>query len=87
MYWHTLETEEIPDIYEFEAQIRSKTGLISEIEYRYRSTYFNHIFAEDIQLDITATRGLKYLMQTHFKHSKRLHYSTKRLLTNSEQIS
>ncbi|MGI6477866.1 MAG: M3 family metallopeptidase [Salinivirgaceae bacterium] len=45
MYWHTLETEEIPDIYEFEAQIRSKTGLISEIEYRYRSTYFNHIFA------------------------------------------
>ncbi len=45
MYWHTLETNEIPDVHEFEKQIRAKIGLIPEIEYRYRSTHFNHIFA------------------------------------------
>jgi peptidyl-dipeptidase Dcp len=45
MYWHTMETNEIPDVHEFEKQIRAKIGLIPEIEYRYRSTHFNHIFA------------------------------------------
>lgn len=44
MYWHTLETENIPQVNEFEQQVRKKTGLIDEIDYRYRSTYFQHIF-------------------------------------------
>ena len=44
MYWHTLETENIPEVNEFEKQIREKIDLIDEIEYRYRSTYFQHIF-------------------------------------------
>ncbi|MDD2565049.1 MAG: M3 family metallopeptidase, partial [Salinivirgaceae bacterium] len=45
MYWHTLESSEIPEVMEFEKNIRAKIGLIPEIEYRYRTTYFNHIFA------------------------------------------
>ena len=44
MYWYTLETSEIPDVVEFENQIRKKIGLVPEIEYRYRTTYFQHIF-------------------------------------------
>ena len=45
MYWHTLESSEIPEVTEFEKNVRAKIGLIPEIDYRYRTTYFNHIFA------------------------------------------
>jgi len=46
MDYHTL--NEYPadfDIYEFEAKTQAKLGLIDEVVYRYRSTYFNHIFS------------------------------------------
>lgn len=45
MYWHTIESTDIPDVHTFEKEIREKVGLIPQIEYRYRSTYFNHIFS------------------------------------------
>ena len=53
MKWH--ETEDIPEgltrdeaaafIDKFEADLAAASGLIPEITYRYRSTYFNHIFS------------------------------------------
>ena len=45
MYWHELESVEGIDVDEFEAKVAEKIGLIPEITFRYRSTYFNHIFA------------------------------------------
>ena len=46
--WHTLSSEEaaaITDARAFEKQVLEEYGLIPEIEPRYRSTYFSHIFA------------------------------------------
>ena len=46
--WHMLssaEAAEITDAREFEKQVLEEYGLISEIEPRYRSQYFSHIFA------------------------------------------
>lgn len=45
MYWHTLESYNGVEVKDFEAQIRQRTGLLPQIEYRYRTTFFNHIFA------------------------------------------
>lgn len=45
MDWHTLDTAEVQDTAEFEKKSLAKIGLIDEIESRYRSTYFSHIFA------------------------------------------
>jgi peptidyl-dipeptidase Dcp len=46
MYWHTLEVAEEKDADAFEKEVlENKIGLIPEIISRYRSTYFNHIFA------------------------------------------
>ncbi len=45
MKWHELEDLENVDIDEFEAKVSREMGLIPEIGPRYRSTYFNHIFA------------------------------------------
>lgn len=46
MSWHSLtDTKEIEDVNAFEAAEMKKAGLISEIVPRYRSTYFQHIFA------------------------------------------
>lgn len=42
--WHSLKSVEGIDIDEFEKQVALECGLIPEIGYRYRSTYFNHIF-------------------------------------------
>tara|TARA_Y100001970_G_scaffold41789_1_gene51906 strand:- start:15640 stop:17742 length:2103 start_codon:yes stop_codon:yes gene_type:complete len=44
MYWHSI-SEEIENTNEFEDYALNSIGLISEIESRYRSTYFGHIFA------------------------------------------
>jgi len=44
MAWHTNETE-IQDVNDFEDTSLEELGLIPEIESRYRSTYFGHIFA------------------------------------------
>ena len=44
MAWHELESVEGVDVDEFEAAVAEKIGLIPEITFRYRSTYFNHIF-------------------------------------------
>ncbi|MDJ0709177.1 MAG: M3 family metallopeptidase [Woeseiaceae bacterium] len=46
--WHMLSSEEaagITDAREFEKKVLAKYGLIPEIEPRYRSQYFSHIFA------------------------------------------
>ena len=46
--WHMLSAEEaaaITDAREFERSVLQKYGLIEEIEPRYRSQYFSHIFA------------------------------------------
>jgi len=42
--WHTNK-EEVEDVNAFEKKALSELGLIPEIETRYRSTYFGHIFA------------------------------------------
>ena len=44
MKWHELSNVEGIDIDKFEAQVAKEIGLIVEITFRYRSTYFNHIF-------------------------------------------
>ena len=46
--WHRLSSEEaakITDAYEFERQVLEGYGILPEIEPRYRSQYFSHIFA------------------------------------------
>ncbi|NNF17613.1 MAG: M3 family metallopeptidase [Gammaproteobacteria bacterium] len=43
--WHTLTDDSIRDTAEFEQAALAKMGLIDEIDPRYRSTYFQHIFA------------------------------------------
>ncbi|KAA3625838.1 MAG: M3 family peptidase [Bacteroidetes bacterium] len=45
LYWHTLTDTEEKDAAQFEKQVLDEIGLIPEIISRYRSTYFNHIFA------------------------------------------
>ena len=45
MRWHELTTTKGVDIDAFEQKIADEIGLIPEITYRYRSTYFNHIFS------------------------------------------
>ncbi len=45
MRWHELASTKGVDIDAFEKQIAEEIGLIPEITYRYRSTYFNHIFS------------------------------------------
>ena len=42
--WH-INKEEVEDVNAFEKKALSELGLIPEIETRYRSTYFGHIFA------------------------------------------
>ena len=45
MRWHELESTKGIDIDAFEQQVAEEIGLIPEITYRYRSTYFNPIFS------------------------------------------
>lgn len=45
MYWHTDENATKGDVNQFENSTLKKLGLIPEIESRYRSTYFQHIFS------------------------------------------
>ena len=45
MRWHELASTKGVDIDAFEQQIAEEIGLIPEITFRYRSTYFNHIFS------------------------------------------
>ncbi len=45
--WHKLETLDNVDPAEFEKAVAKKLGKPDEIEFRYRSTYFNHIFSSD----------------------------------------
>ena len=44
MKWHELKSLDGVDIDAFEAKVAEEIGLIPEITFRYRSTYFNHIF-------------------------------------------
>ena len=45
MRWHELSSTQGIDIDAFEQQVAEEIGLIPEITFRYRSTYFNHIFS------------------------------------------
>ena len=45
MGYHNLKTFNIDNAVDFEKQTLSAIGLIPEIDSRYRSTYFNHIFS------------------------------------------
>ncbi len=45
MAWHSLQNMDEKDVRSFENEAMQKLGLISEIAPRYRSTYFQHIFA------------------------------------------
>ena len=45
--WHKLKDGKDVDVAEFEANVSKKLGMPEEIGYRYRSTYFNHIFSSD----------------------------------------
>ncbi|GJQ64075.1 MAG: dipeptidyl carboxypeptidase II [Melioribacteraceae bacterium] len=45
MDWHTLNSFDNIDVRDFENNSMNKRGLVEEIVPRYRSTYFNHIFA------------------------------------------
>jgi peptidyl-dipeptidase Dcp len=46
MAYHTLKPGEVPtDVIAFEKQAMNKIGLIDQIPPRYRSTYFQHVFA------------------------------------------
>ncbi|MCL1942431.1 MAG: M3 family metallopeptidase, partial [Candidatus Azobacteroides sp.] len=47
MDWHTLEKINVMDVDTFEAKVKKHIGLIPEIEFRYRSTNFSHIFGDD----------------------------------------
>lgn len=47
MDWHVLETAKELDVNSFEAKTAKKIGLMPEIGFRYRSTYFSHIFSND----------------------------------------
>ncbi len=45
MDYHTIEEDKDLNIHEFEEECIERIGLIPEIVFRYRSTYFNHIFS------------------------------------------
>jgi peptidyl-dipeptidase Dcp len=45
MFWNTLTTDTIKDVLAAEKHVAEKYGLIPEIVFRYRSTYFQHIFS------------------------------------------
>lgn len=48
LHWHMLtpeEAAEVTDVRAFETEVLDRYGLIDEIEPRYRSNYFSHIFA------------------------------------------
>ncbi|MDF1611736.1 M3 family metallopeptidase [Stygiobacter electus] len=47
MYWHTLTDTTEQDVISFEKNVLNKIGLIPEIESRYQSTNFLHIFSGD----------------------------------------
>ena len=44
MKWHELKSVDGVDVDEFEKKVAEEIGLITEINFRYSSTYFNHIF-------------------------------------------
>jgi peptidyl-dipeptidase Dcp len=44
LFWH-LQGDESESVNDFEAKVIKRIGLIPEIGFRYRSTYFSHIFA------------------------------------------
>jgi len=45
MFWTTLEADTVKDVMAAENYVAGKLGLIPEIAFRYRSTYFQHIFS------------------------------------------
>ena len=72
--WHSLTpaaAAKINDARAFEKQVLEGYGLIPEIEPRYRSQYFSHIFAGGYSAVTTPTFGLKFSMLTALTRSSR----------------
>ncbi len=44
MRWHEVDTAKEYDVRAFEQEVRKSIGMPEEIDFRYRSTYFSHIF-------------------------------------------
>jgi peptidyl-dipeptidase Dcp len=74
MDWHTI-TQPQTDVMTFENKAMQKIGLIPEIVVRYRSPYFQHIFAGGYSAVITATSGPRYWMPMLSRLSKKTVYS------------
>jgi len=47
MAWHTLETDEEQDVESFEVSAMDQIELIDAVDPRYKSSYFQHVFAGD----------------------------------------
>ena len=47
MRWHEITEAKEYDVRQFEKEVAQSIGLIDEITFRYRSTYFSHIFTND----------------------------------------
>ncbi|MBQ9072921.1 MAG: M3 family metallopeptidase [Muribaculaceae bacterium] len=47
LQWGKINTAEDVDVEAFEKQVAEKLGLPAEVQFRYRSTYFKHIFGSD----------------------------------------
>ena len=47
MRWHEISEPKEFDVRAFERNVAKEIGLIDEITFRYRSTYFSHIFTND----------------------------------------
>jgi peptidyl-dipeptidase Dcp len=47
LQWGKINTTEDIDVEAFEKSVAEKLGLPEEVQFRYRSTYFKHIFGSD----------------------------------------
>ncbi len=47
MDWHVVETAKEKDVPAFEKKTAERIKLMPEINFRYRTTYFSHIFSND----------------------------------------
>ncbi|MBR5899404.1 MAG: M3 family metallopeptidase [Muribaculaceae bacterium] len=47
LQWGKINTTDDVDVEEFEKQVAAQLGLPAEVQFRYRSTYFKHIFGSD----------------------------------------
>ena len=83
MAYHTRNTTDSVNPNEFEKATLEKIGLIPEITVRYRSPYFQHIFAGGYSSGYYAYTWQKYWMPMLSKHLKKPEQT---LLWHSEEV-